>query len=67
LLALGNRKIFIYFYTQIKRRARIVSHKKLKDFYETKGREDSRVALERWYHTVLKAEWIVQQSEKVLL
>ncbi|MDR1601562.1 MAG: type II toxin-antitoxin system HigB family toxin [Tannerella sp.] len=36
---------------------RIVSHRKLKDFYETKGREDSRVALERWYHLVLKAEW----------
>ena len=28
---------------------RVVSHKKLKDFYETKGCEDSRVALERWY------------------
>ena len=26
---------------------RVVSHKKLKDFYETKGCEDSRVALER--------------------
>ncbi|MDR2622580.1 MAG: type II toxin-antitoxin system HigB family toxin [Dysgonamonadaceae bacterium] len=36
---------------------RIVSHRKLKDFYETKGREDSRVALERWYHAALKAEW----------
>jgi mRNA interferase HigB len=36
---------------------RVVSHKKLKDFYETKGREDSRVALERWYHVALKAEW----------
>ncbi|MDR0657777.1 MAG: type II toxin-antitoxin system HigB family toxin [Mediterranea sp.] len=36
---------------------RIVSHKKLKDFYETKGREDSRVALERWYHVALKSDW----------
>jgi mRNA interferase HigB len=36
---------------------RIVSHKKLKDFYEAKGCEDSRVALERWYHMALKAEW----------
>jgi mRNA interferase HigB len=36
---------------------RVVSHKRLKDFYETKGREDSRVALERWYHVALKAEW----------
>lgn len=29
---------------------RIVSHRRLKDFYETKGYEDSRVTLERWYH-----------------
>ena len=36
---------------------RVVSHKKLKDFYETKGREDSRVALERWYDLVENAEW----------
>ncbi|MDR3118845.1 MAG: type II toxin-antitoxin system HigB family toxin [Mediterranea sp.] len=36
---------------------RVVSHRKLKEFYETKGCEDSRVALERWYHIVLKAEW----------
>jgi mRNA interferase HigB len=36
---------------------RIVSHKKLRDFYETKGREDARIALERWYHLALKAEW----------
>ena len=36
---------------------RIVSHKRLKEFYETKGREDSRVALERWYDVAEKAEW----------
>ena len=36
---------------------RIVSHKKLKEFYETKDNEDSRVALERWYHITEKAEW----------
>lgn len=36
---------------------RVVSHKKLKDFYETKGCEDSRVALERWYDIAEKAEW----------
>lgn len=28
---------------------RVVSHKKLKEFYQTKGYEDSRIALERWY------------------
>ena len=36
---------------------RIVSHRKLKEFYETKGREDSRVPLERWYKIAEKAEW----------
>ncbi|MDR1974498.1 MAG: type II toxin-antitoxin system HigB family toxin [Bacteroidales bacterium] len=36
---------------------RVVSHKKLKEFYETKGYENSRVALERWYHIALKAKW----------
>lgn len=36
---------------------RIVSHRKLKEFYETKGREDSRVPLERWYNIAEKAEW----------
>ena len=34
-----------------------MSHKKLKDFYETPGREDSKVALERWYHLTEEAEW----------
>lgn len=36
---------------------RIVSHKKLKEFYETIGHEDSRIALERWYDIAEKAEW----------
>ena len=36
---------------------RIVSHRKLKEFYEAAGREDSRVALERWFDIVKKAEW----------
>jgi len=36
---------------------RIVSHKKLKEFYETKGYEDSRVALERLYDITEKADW----------
>ena len=36
---------------------RIVSHKKLKEFYETKGNEDSRVALQRWYDIAEKAAW----------
>jgi len=36
---------------------KIVSHKKLKEFYETTGRENSRIALERWYYIAEKAEW----------
>ena len=36
---------------------RVVSHKKLKEFYQTKGYEDSRIALERWYDIAEKAEW----------
>lgn len=40
-----------------KRDMRVVSHRKLKEFYETKGYEGSRVALERWYDISEKAEW----------
>ena len=39
---------------------RVVSHKKLKDFYETKGCEDSRVALERWYD-ILSTDYVGNQ------
>ena len=36
---------------------RIVSHRKLKEFYESKGHKDSRIALERWYQIKEQAEW----------
>ena len=36
---------------------RIVSHKKLKDFYTTPGREDAVAALERWYELTEAAQW----------
>ena len=36
---------------------RIVSHKKLKDFYMTPGREDAATALERWYELTEAAQW----------
>lgn len=36
---------------------RIISHRKLREFYETKGREDSKVALERWYQIAEDADW----------
>ena len=35
----------------------VISHRKLKDFYESPGREDSSVALRRWYDFAEKAEW----------
>ena len=36
---------------------RIVSHRKLREFYETPWKEESRVALERWYEMVSESEW----------
>ncbi len=36
---------------------RIVSHRKLKEFYESPGNEDSKTALERWYGITEEAEW----------
>ena len=36
---------------------RVVSHRKLRDYYESPGREDSRVALERWYEIASSSEW----------
>jgi len=44
---------------------KIVSHKKLKEFYETKGRENSRIALERWYDIAEKVEWKTLSDIKV--
>lgn len=35
----------------------VISHRKLKEFYESPGIEDSKVALERWYDVALKSEW----------
>ena len=36
---------------------RIVSHRKLREFYESSGREDAKVALERWYQIAEEAQW----------
>ena len=36
---------------------RVVSHRRLKEFYQTPGREDSKVALERWYELTKAAQW----------
>ena len=36
---------------------RIISHRKLRDFYESKGRGNSKIALERWYQIAEEAEW----------
>ena len=36
---------------------RIVSHRKLKDFYSQPGREDAKAPLERWYSIAEEAQW----------
>ena len=36
---------------------RIVSHRRLVEFYQKDGRADAKVALERWYNTAGKAQW----------
>lgn len=36
---------------------RVISHRKLREFYESPGREDAKTVLERWYHTVINADW----------
>ena len=35
----------------------VISHRKLKEFYESSGREDSKVALEKWYDDTSQADW----------
>lgn len=35
----------------------IIAHRAFRGFYETKWREDSKVALECWYATVKNAQW----------
>lgn len=36
---------------------RIVSHKRLVEFYESEGHSDVKTALERWYEITEEAEW----------
>ncbi len=36
---------------------RIVSHRRLVEFYNQKGHGDSKVSLERWYDIAEQAEW----------
>ena len=36
---------------------RVVSHRKLKEFYETPGNENAKTALQRWYHAASEADW----------
>lgn len=35
----------------------IISHRKIKEFYDCDGYGDSRVALERWYDIAQQADW----------
>ena len=36
---------------------RIVSHRKLVEFYSSEGHGDAQAALERWYDTAERAQW----------
>ncbi len=36
---------------------RIVSHRKIKEFYESTGKGDSKTALERWFDIAERADW----------
>jgi len=36
---------------------RIVSHRKLKEFFEAAGNGDAKVPLERWYEIAENAQW----------
>lgn len=36
---------------------RIVSHRRLLEFYQSEGHGDSKAALERWYGMAEQAEW----------
>ena len=46
-----------FFHIFAENHMRIISHRKLKEFYESPGRKDSQVALERWYQIAENAEW----------
>lgn len=35
----------------------MISHRKLKVFYESPGMEDSKIALEKWYDIAFKSDW----------
>ncbi len=35
----------------------VIAHRALREFYETRGREDSKEALECWYAIVKRAQW----------
>lgn len=44
-------------YLYLCREMRIVSHRRLVDFYKQEGHSDAKVALERWYDITEQAEW----------
>lgn len=36
---------------------RVVSHRLLKEFFESPGNEDAKIPLERWYQIAEEADW----------
>ena len=55
---LSKCKFFSNFALELRSKVmHVISHRKLKEFYESPGMEDSKVALEKWYVIALKSEW----------
>lgn len=44
---------------------RIVSHRKLVEFYSSEGHADAQAALERWYDIAERAQWKSLSDMKV--
>jgi mRNA interferase HigB len=50
-------RILLYLCNDIKDNMRIVSHRKLKEFYTSGSHADAKEPLERWYYTTEQAQW----------
>ena len=48
---------FQNYFVNIALNMRIVSHRRLVEFYSSEGHGDAQAALERWYDIAEKAEW----------
>ena len=49
--------VFQKYFHKFASEMRIVSHRKLVEFYSSEGHGDAQSALERWYDTAERAQW----------